>query len=142
MRGLAAFVMRGRLQASGCRGFGIGLAALELGWVRRSSRWLCCGAAIKKASWYFFGPFLPLVLVYQAGGDSSGLIALLGAFCDGGGAERDRCPGWSRCTPSVIAAVVGSLVFMQLSEAILTAFVEWYVDVMGRAGGRDGRPRS
>jgi hypothetical protein len=41
---------------------------------------------------------------------------------------------------TVVAAVMGSLVFMQLSESILMAFVDWYVDVMESLAADTGAP--
>ena len=138
MRGLAAFVMRGRLQASGAAALASALPLLS---------WL--GASIvalvvlrrgnKEGLLVFLWAFLPLVLVYQAGGDSSGLIALLGAFVTAM-VLRGSVSWVLTLYAVVIAAVLGSLVFMQLSESILTAFVDWYVDVMGSLAAEAGGP--
>jgi hypothetical protein len=138
VRGLAAFVMRGRLQASAVAAL---VSALPL------LTWL--GASIvalivlrrgnKEGLLVFLWAFLPLVLMYQSGGDSSGLIALLGAFFTA--VVLRLSVSWVvTLYAAVIAAVVGSLVFMQLSEAILTAFVEWYVDIMQGLAADTGGP--
>ena len=138
MKGLAAFVMRGRLQASGVAALVSALPLLS---------WL--GASIvalvvlrrgnKEGILVFLWAFLPLVLVYQTGGDSSGLIALLGAFLTAV-ALRSSVSWVLTLYAVVIAAVIGSLVFMQLSESILTAFVDWYVDVMESLAADTGAP--
>ncbi|MBT5009181.1 MAG: hypothetical protein HOM49_04120, partial [Gammaproteobacteria bacterium] len=138
MKGLAAFVMRGRLQASGVAALVSALPLLS---------WL--GASIvalvvlrrgnKEGFLVFLWAFLPLVLVYQTGGDSSGLIALLGAFLTAM-ALRSSVSWVLTLYAVVIAAVIGSLVFMQLSESILTAFVDWYVDVMESLAADTGAP--
>ena len=138
MRGLAAFVMRGRPQASVVAALASALPLLS---------WL--GASIvalvvlrrgnKEGFLVFLWAFLPLVLVYQTGGDSSGLIALLGAFLTAV-ALRSSVSWVLTLYAVVIAAVIGSLVFMQLSEAILTAFVEWYVDIMQGLAADTGGP--
>ena len=138
MKGLAAFVMRGRLQASAVAAL---VSALPL------LTWL--GASIvalvvlrrgnKEGLLVFLWAFLPLVLMYQNGGDSSGLIALLGAFFMA--VVLRLSVSWVvTLYAAVIAAVVGRLVFMQLSEAILTAFVEWYVDIMQGLAADTGGP--
>ena len=138
MKGLAAFVMRGRLQASGVAALVSALPLLS---------WL--GASIvalvvlrrgnKEGFLVFLWAFLPLVVVYQTGGDSSGLIALLGAFLTAM-ALRSSVSWVLTLYAVVIAAVIGSLVFMQLSESILTAFVDWYVDVMESLAADTGAP--
>jgi len=138
VKGLAAFVMRGRLQASGVAALVSALPLLS---------WL--GASIvalvvlrrgnKEGFLVFLWAFLPLVLVYQTGSDSSGLIALLGAFLTAM-ALRSSVSWVLTLYAVVIAAVIGSLVFMQLSELILTAFVDWYVDVMESLAADTGAP--
>ena len=138
MRGLAAFVMRGRLQASGVAALASALPLLS---------WL--GASVvalvvlrrgnKEGLLVFLWAFLPLVLVYQAGGDSSGLIALLGAFLMA--LVLRLSVSWALTLYAIVAAaVVGSLVFIQLSEPILTAFVKWYLAVMESLATEAGSP--
>ena len=138
MRGLAAFVMRGRLQASGVAALASALPLLS---------WL--GASIvalvvlrrgnKEGLLVFLWAFLPLVLVYQTGGDSSGMIALLGALL-AAVVLRVSVSWVVTLYATVVAAVMGSLVFMQLSESILMAFVDWYVDVMESLAADTGAP--
>ena len=138
MRGLAAFVMRGRLQASGVAALAsvlpllswLGASIVALVVLRRGN---------KEGLLVFLWAFLPLVLVYQTGGDSSGMIALLGAFL--AAVVLRLSVSWVvTLYATVVAAVMGSLVFMQLSESILMAFVDWYVDVMESLAADTGAP--
>jgi hypothetical protein len=138
VRGLAAFVMRGRPQASVVAALASALPLLS---------WL--GASIvalvvlrrgnKEGLLVFLWALLPLGLIYQTGGDSSGLIALLCAFF---ASVALRLSGSWVVTlyATVVSAGIGSLVFVLLSEPILTSFVDWYVDVMEGLTADSGAP--
>jgi hypothetical protein len=93
----------------------------------------------KEGLWVFLWALLPLGLIYQTGGDSSGLIALL---CASFGSVALRLSGSWVVTlyATVVSAGIGSLVFVLLSEPILTAFVDWYVDVMEGLTADSGAP--
>jgi hypothetical protein len=138
VRGLAAFAMRGRPQASVVAALASALPLLS---------WL--GASIvalvvlrrgnKEGLLVFLWALLPLGLIYQTGGDSSGLIALLCAFF---ASVALRLSGSWVVTlyATVVSAGIGSLVFVLLSEPILTSFVDWYVDVMEGLTADSGAP--
>ena len=128
MKGLANFVMRGRLQASGVAAL---TSALPIfGWLGTSVVALVIlRQGIKEGLLVFLWAALPLIVIYQTGGDVSGLAALVGTFVLA--SVLRATTSWElTLVAALIAATLGSFIFSVLSEPILSAFVEWYVSTI------------
>ncbi|MDA0956193.1 MAG: hypothetical protein O2936_00005, partial [Proteobacteria bacterium] len=117
MKGLANFVMRGRLQASGVAALTSALPIL--GWLGTSVVALVIlRQGIKEGLLVFLWAALPLIVIYQTGGDVSGLAALVGTFVLA--SVLRATTSWElTLVAALIAATLGSFIFSVLSEPIL-----------------------
>ena len=77
MKGLAAFVMRGRVQASGAAAIASALPLVS--WIGAAIvALIVLRQGLKEGALVSLWAALPLIVAFQVGGDSSGLIALAG----------------------------------------------------------------
>lgn len=128
MKGLAAFVMRGRVQASGAAAIASALPLVS--WIGAAIvALIVLRQGLKEGALVSLWAALPLIVAFQVGGDSSGLIALAGTVVI---AVTLRLTGSWELTlyACVVASGVGSLLFSVISESILITFVEWYVGMV------------
>ena len=128
MKGLAAFVMRGRVQASGAAAIASALPLVS--WIGAAIvALIVLRQGLKEGALVSLWAALPLIVAFQVGGDSSGLIALAGTVVI---AVTLRLTGSWELTlyACVVASGVGSLLFSVISEPILITFVEWYVGMV------------
>lgn len=128
MKGLAQFVMRGRWQASGAAALASALPIV--GWLGTAIVALVVlRQGLKDGVLVLLWAVLPLVLIYQTGGDASGLAAVAGVFLLA--MVLRLTTSWELTLLAAVGvAAAGSWAFAILSAPILAAFLQWYVETL------------
>ncbi len=128
MKGLAQFVMRGRWQASGAAALASALPIV--GWLGTAIVALVVlRQGLKDGLLVLLWAVLPLVLIYQTGGDVSGLAAVAGVFLLA--MVLRLTTSWELTLLAAVGvAAAGSWAFAILSAPILAAFLQWYVETL------------
>ena len=136
MRGLAEFVMRGRLQAiAAC----VGLALLPFGhWL--SAAVVCLvllRRGVSEGLVLLLLASVPLTVLYVTTGDPGPLMGLMGATCLASILRSTQ--SWSMVLgAAVMVAGASSLMFERLVAEDLTKLVDWYLAFTADAGGQQG----
>ncbi|MAI54023.1 MAG: hypothetical protein CBC55_06850 [Gammaproteobacteria bacterium TMED95] len=120
--------MRGRLQASGAAALASALPIV--GWLGTAIVALVVlRQGLKDGLLVLLWAALPLVLIYQTGGDASGLAAISGVFLLA--MVLRLTTSWELTLLAAVGvAAAGSWAFAILSAPILAAFAQWYVETL------------
>jgi hypothetical protein len=120
--------MRGRLQASGAAALASALPIV--GWLGTAIVALVVlRQGLKDGLLVLLWAALPLVLIYQTGGDASGLAAISGVFLLA--MVLRLTTSWELTLLAAVGvAAAGSWAFAILSTPILAAFAQWYVETL------------
>ena len=120
--------MRGRLQANGAAALASALPIV--GWLGTAIVALVVlRQGLKDGLLVLLWAALPLVLIYQTGGDASGLAAVSGVFLLA--MVLRLTTSWELTLLAAVGvAAAGSWAFAILSAPILAAFAQWYVETL------------